>query len=64
MVSMVVCLAEARQKGLNISILCVRKEKKKGEQKTYCWTLLGQHAAVVAFGGGVSIALVVGSLRM
>jgi hypothetical protein len=42
----------------------VRKEKKKGEWKTYCWTLLGQHAAVVTFGSDVDVALVVGSLRM
>jgi len=48
---------------LNTSILCVGQEKKKGEPKTYCWTLLGQHVAVVAFSGGVGIGIVVGSLR-
>jgi hypothetical protein len=42
----------------------MRKEKKKGEPKTYCWTLLGQHVAAVAFGSAVGVALIVGSLRM
>jgi hypothetical protein len=57
-------LAEARQEGLNTSILRVRKGKREGEPKTCCWTLLGQHVAVVAFDGGVGIPLVVGSLGM
>src|SRR5579863_8732964 len=61
---MIVCLAEARQEELNTSILYVRQEKKKGEPKTYCWTLLGQHMAVVAFGGSIGIAIVVRSLGM
>jgi hypothetical protein len=42
----------------------VRKEKKKGEPKTYHWTLLGQHTAAVTFGSAISIALVVGSSEM
>jgi len=60
---MIICLTEARQEVLNTSILRVGQEKKKGEPKTYCWTLLGQHVAVVAFSGGVSIGIVIGSLR-
>ena len=59
---MIICLTEARQEVLNTSILCVGQEKKKGEPKTYCRTLLGQHMAVVAFGGSVGIGIVVGSL--
>ena len=60
---MIICLTEARQEVLNTSILCVGQEKMKGEPKTYCQTLLGQHVAVVAFGGSVSVGIVIGSLR-
>jgi len=60
------CLLGRSQAGgivINTSTLCMGQEKKNGELKTYCWTLLGQHIAMVAFGSDVSIAIVDGSLR-